>query len=447
MALEPAFAASTAWPPPGALPLERDDPRFGALINILLKDARTEQDVATIVDQGDELTAVASEPLGPKSPATKARQKLWRAAIASSIALHVAVAAFFLTAGGDDVLVAGSEDAGIAFLGNAPEDQRSSGEMIDEAVAEVTIIDMVEAQVVEATEAEVVPAETVTEPVETITAEPVERVEPVRATVEPQIEVAEATPAPEEERAEPVTEAPAAVAPAEIVPEVLATDTVEPVEDDTTVRPVVEPNIAEPTEATPTEQVVTEAAEPVEPEIVAEATPDTAPIPEERPEPVKQVEKPKPALEKKPEKKVAEKPKEKPAKEEKRIAAGSGGKNASDARKGEADGREDGTKSKKAAGKGTEKTAGNASVTNYPGKVRSKVQRAAKRSKGRKSGEVVVSFTVSASGSVSGVRVARSSGSPDLDKAALAAVQRAAPFPPIPDGRKSWPFSVPIAFR
>jgi hypothetical protein len=116
-----------AWPPPGALPLEPDDPRFGAAIHIPLNFTRLESEAQIIVDQKDELADVAREPLGPTASATKARQKLWRAALASSIALHVAVAAFFLTTGDEGVLVAGSDDAGIAFLGNAPEDQLSSG--------------------------------------------------------------------------------------------------------------------------------------------------------------------------------------------------------------------------------------------------------------------------------------------------------------------------------
>ncbi|HTV71748.1 MAG TPA: TonB family protein [Rhizobiaceae bacterium] len=454
MAFEPAFAPSTVWPPPGALSLEPDDPRFGAPINIPLTYARLEREAQIIIDQKDELADVAREPLGPTASAAKARQKFWRAAIASSIALHVAVVAFFLTTGDEGVLVAGSEDAGIAFLGNAPEDQLSSGRPMDEAVAEVTIIDMVEAKTVEATEAEVVPAETVTEPVDTITAEPVERVQPVQETAEPQMEVAEAAPVPEVERAERVTEAPAAVAPAEMVSEVLATDTVEPVEDDNTVQPVVDPNTVAPTEATPAEQAVTEVAqpvEPVEPETVAEATPDTAPIPEKRPEPVKQAEASKPEIEKKPEpKKVAEKPKPKvkPEKEEKRTTktAGSGGQNTSDARKGDAGGRSDGTKAKNVTGKGTEKVAGNASASNYKGKVRSKVVRASKRSRVRKTGEATVAFTVTANGGLSGVRLSRSSGSPEIDKAALSAVQRAAPFPPTPDG-KGWAFSQAIAFQ
>jgi periplasmic protein TonB len=61
---------------------------------------------------------------------------------------------------------------------------------------------------------------------------------------------------------------------------------------------------------------------------------------------------------------------------------------------------------------------------------------------------VHVSFSVGANGGVSAIRIARSSGYAVLDEAALATVQRAAPFPAIPAGagRSSWTFSVPLAF-
>ena len=64
-------------------------------------------------------------------------------------------------------------------------------------------------------------------------------------------------------------------------------------------------------------------------------------------------------------------------------------------------------------------------------------------------GEALVSFTVGAGGKVMKVALARSSGNDALDNAALAAVDRAAPFPPIPEaaGRSSWSFTVPVYFK
>ena len=95
---------------------------------------------------------------------------------------------------------------------------------------------------------------------------------------------------------------------------------------------------------------------------------------------------------------------------------------------------------------------GNAKVSNYPGKIAARLRRALRypreARRDRLRGTAVVSFTVSRSGSVSGVRLARSSGFAVLDAAARDAVRRAAPFPPIPAGagRSSWTFSVPLAF-
>lgn len=49
-------------------------------------------------------------------------------------------------------------------------------------------------------------------------------------------------------------------------------------------------------------------------------------------------------------------------------------------------------------------------------------------------GRVTLDFSLGAKGELRSCRVAQSSGNPDLDRAALEAVQRAAPFPPPPAG-------------
>ncbi|MBC7283969.1 TonB family protein [Hoeflea sp.] len=96
--------------------------------------------------------------------------------------------------------------------------------------------------------------------------------------------------------------------------------------------------------------------------------------------------------------------------------------------------------------------AGNAAVSNYPGKIASKLRRALRYPREAKRqgirGDVVVTFVVAGNGGVSSVRISRSSGAPVLDRAAADAVRRAAPFPPIPAGagRASWSFSVPLGF-
>ena len=170
-----------------------------------------------------------------------------------------------------------------------------------------------------------------------------------------------------------------------------------------------------------------------EPEL---ALPENVPVPVARPKPP-QTE----TAQAKPQKskakdRVAKKPSPKPSN------AGDGGKQRA-------------TNSKSSSGTATAKrntAAGNAAVSNYPGKVASKLRRSlrypreAKRQRIR--GEVVVSFVVTGNGGVSNIRIARSSGFPVLDEAARDAVRRAAPFPSIPpnDGRSSWPFSVPLGF-
>jgi protein TonB len=62
------------------------------------------------------------------------------------------------------------------------------------------------------------------------------------------------------------------------------------------------------------------------------------------------------------------------------------------------------------------------------------------------SGTSLVAFLVSRSGGIRGVRLARSSGSSILDRAAIETVRRANPVPPAPAGINGGAFSVPIHF-
>ncbi|POF28375.1 energy transducer TonB family protein [Roseibium marinum] len=124
---------------------------------------------------------------------------------------------------------------------------------------------------------------------------------------------------------------------------------------------------------------------------------------------------------------------------EKATSSGAGGKSAKTTPKGGSQ------------RKGKAKTAGNSDVTNYPAKVHRKLMRSVRAVGGsrRAKGDAVVRFTVHSNGSVASVRLARSSGSKPFDQAALKAVSRAAPFPPIPSsaGRSSWTFTLPVAMR
>ncbi len=234
--------------------------------------------------------------------------------------------------------------------------------------------------------------------------------------------------------------------------------------DDTITPETIQPEVTEPepqevaeiqpTEVTPETSEIAPVepivSQPVEEMIVPSAEVEIAavPIPEIKPEiepereikPVPEVKKEKPAKKverKKPKQKVVRK-------------AGEDGKARENATRGEVDGSAD-VKVGAVGGqkKGNSTMAGNAAVSNYPGKVRSKINRAKRRVSGGDRGSVVVSFTVGAGGQASGVRVARSSGSGALDNAAVEAVMRAAPFAKIPEaaGRSSWAFTVPIVFN
>ncbi|SKA38715.1 energy transducer TonB family protein [Consotaella salsifontis] len=128
-------------------------------------------------------------------------------------------------------------------------------------------------------------------------------------------------------------------------------------------------------------------------------------------------------------------PRPTPTREKK--SAGRGGRSQADARKASA-----------ASAASRPSQAGNAAVSNYPGQVARKLRRSVSAPRGAE-GTAIVAFTVMADGGVSGVRLVRGSGSSGGDRAALAAVRRAAPFPPIPAGagRRSWNFQVPIRFE
>ncbi len=416
-----------------------------------------------------ELLPLLISPLAEATPARRALSRGWKAALAASLAVHLAAAAFLLLRDEDEgVLIAGSQAAGVAMYGNAAADDSMAGETEATSVTIVPltlakpVLTVAATEVAEVEPAEVEPAEVIEAVAETVVAETVEAVKPVE-------ELAPAAPTPpvsarpEQSPTKTVEPAPATEAAlSDVVPEILAVDTPETTAEEDTVAPV-RPEAAQPLEP--------EAVEEVRAETVVAGTAETpvaAPreVVDAEPEPVKQppkgVAEQKPLVEMKPaerpakkaDAKAAEKKPAKPAsaparKAEKSAKAGSSGQGRSNAQRGVADGQTDGTRVDK-AGKGKDASAGNAAVTNYPGKVRQKISRAASRISRRDravaKSDVTVSFTVTASGGLGGVSVARSSGSAALDQAAIAAVRRAAPFPPIPDGagRKSWQFTIPM---
>lgn len=76
---------------------------------------------------------------------------------------------------------------------------------------------------------------------------------------------------------------------------------------------------------------------------------------------------------------------------------------------------------------------GNAAASSYPGEVLRRIQ-STRRARVTARGLAVVAFTLSGSGALDSARIVRSSGSPELDGAALDHIRRAAPFPAPPAG-------------
>ena len=100
----------------------------------------------------------------------------------------------------------------------------------------------------------------------------------------------------------------------------------------------------------------------------------------------------------------------------------------------------------------TRPDAGRQETTNYSGRIVAHLQRhkryPAEAARQRLGGTATLSFTVTADGRVQGAQLAGPTGHPSLDSEALAMVQRAAPFPPIPPaiGRTDMTFTVPVRF-
>lgn len=437
MGLEPTFSHDTlAWPlaGAGALPLEPGDPALAIPRGALQLCPRDMAEQGSIVGIDPELAPPQDESptTAPVRPATEARK--WSIAVVASCVLHAAVAMVLLSAPlawrapEDPTQVEGADQAGMMLAGNANEDQAMAGE-----VTKVTLVPMVEPKPIKTIEAQPVTAEESVQPVEQAAAEA-----PVTETVEP---VTEAAPPPvAAERLQP--EKPDTAAPANSEPEILA---------------------AAPQQPDPSENVVQQAvtAEPVEPveeakavaPQIAEAVTDEA---IETPQAVEVVPAPRPVEQEKapakpkPVRQAKEEIKEPPAQSaRKKTSSGSGGANQADAKRGVADGKTKGDTAIASKG-GAKSSAGNAAVSNYPGKVASRLRRTARTlsraAQASARNNAQVSFVVGAGGDVRSIRLVKSSGSPGLDEAALSIIKRAAPFPPIPPQaeRASWAFTLPI---
>lgn len=178
---------------------------------------------------------------------------------------------------------------------------------------------------------------------------------------------------------------------------------------------------------------------------LAEATPqvETAPPPKPVPKPVvKKPPEPKP----KPKPKAKPKPQEKAKPSTRNTAASSG----QDVQKAAGAG---GSAQAGASGKADVKTLSKGKEAKlrsiWGAKIRTRVERRKRSVSGKAKGRVAkVSITVSNSGQLLGVSLAKSSGMDKVDQEALAAVKRAGKFPKAPKGmnRPSYTLQLPIRF-
>ncbi|WP_099866382.1 energy transducer TonB [Pararhizobium haloflavum] len=362
--------------------------------------------------QSDEATGIIAR----GAAGMRRHPALWVVAAVGSLAIHLAVSYYFIEPP-EPVLISGGEATPVSVLGNAFEDMQSAGEAVDEP--------------------------TVTRPVEPVNPTTPDTPSPTEATT---AETPDAVAPNETPTNEPLAE-PSVAAPAD-------TEALEPASPNGVV--IAEPPVTAPTP--PPEEQAAESppvtAEPPEPAVeepvqsaeAVEPLPDPivdAPIPTPRPEytppPPPQRAEPQPAPQ-----------------PQRQQAQGERGNQAVNQSAGTASGQTQqgaAAQQAQAAARAQAQAEQNAAISNYQGQVRSRLLRALRypsaARRDRLSGQVQVTFTVSANGSVSGIAVTGSSGSPVLDQAAVQTVQRAAPFPAIPAaaGRNSWRFNAPLAFN
>ncbi|ADZ70686.1 energy transducer TonB [Polymorphum gilvum] len=345
----------------------------------------------------------------------------WGIAIGASLAIHMAAAALSLS-GRDEVQIAGGSLTPAATLGEAFLSTLTAGAATDTPPQEA-----VEPEVTDAVEA-VDPIETL-RPVET----PPLQAAPVHAApVEP---VAPAQPAP--------------VQPSDLV---LSEAGQMPVAARADAGKVEAVEAARPEQVAVAEPVPT-AVRPVEATLVPAqvsaqvSAAEAVPVPTARPERPRQT-----VAAKAPERPVESRP-EKPARPTRKAETAAHERKPSRPAPGAGGQAQQTVQQGGATARGASNAEGNAEISNYPGKVAGKLRRAlrypASAKRKRITGEALVGFVVTRSGAAQQVRIVRSSGSAELDEAALQTVHRAAPFPPIPAGsnRDSWPFTVPLAFR
>ncbi|MDX2307546.1 MAG: energy transducer TonB [Hyphomicrobium sp.] len=97
---------------------------------------------------------------------------------------------------------------------------------------------------------------------------------------------------------------------------------------------------------------------------------------------------------------------------------------------------------------GAAQTGGSVTERNaYLGKLRSHLEKRKLNPRSRSVGTVIVRFTVDRTGNLLTREVATSSGNSVLDNAALSSIERAAPFPAMPETIAEGPLVVTVPFR
>ena len=258
--------------------------------------------------------------------------------------------------------------------------------------------------------------------------------------------------APQVEGGAPATVAELGNSFADMAAGVMTPDAVETVQEVAEPPAPVEMARAEPVEAVPAETqpsvAVPVAPVPTTPlqaqerpsEVIAALTPEVQrALPEE---PATQVSR-RPALRPRSIEAQAPKPQPKPAPKPKPQPKGNARANAA---AGATDGQA-GAKARAAADRqaAAAASAANAAASNYPGQVMARIARLP-RPRTSSRGSATIAFTIAGNGGLSGARVAASSGSAQLDQAALELVRRASPFPPPPKGAQR-SFSIRIKGR
>ena len=382
------------------------------------------------------------------TPALFTGHKLLRSGFGLSVFFHallaIGVGYARLKLPDDSALLEGETVIAVEFYSDTDSEVTTRTEQVDQEGEEEAVEQTVEVPKEE-------PKLEVTKPVEE-PAKPVEQPKPIEQAKlpEPVDKPVEAPPVKVEEPA-PVTD----------TPEVLATNrtsswqteaVAKQILDETKIEPL--PELPQQLLATPVEEKKVESEKTLAQPL---AHPVSKPRVVEKVAEVKPIEKP---VEKKPEakkeepKKVEQKKKPEPKTDKKPVRKKTVAREGNadvDSNKGssQADKNKKGVSQDASQGNSKKKVKGNASTSNYKGLVQRKLERAKKRVRVAGKGKVLVSFTITANGSVVNLRVRKSSGKPAIDDGALDVVRKASPFPAIPDdtGMKSYPVSVPMTFK